>query len=132
MYNNLLQVTSYFKNNKKCIKHLEKIRWNGNVICPYCKSDKVYKVLKDYKCGNCNYRFNVKIGTIFESSKIPLNKWFVAIYLETSFKKGISSLQLSKEIGVQQRTAWFMLHRIREMLRDKSNNILSGIVELVD
>lgn len=114
-FDNLISLLSYFKNEEVCKKHLEKIRWNGNIICPYddCGHDKVYKCKGRYKCAKCGRIFSVKVGTIFEDTKIPLQKWFAAIYLITSHKNGISSLQLHRDIGVTQKTAWFMLHRIR-------------------
>ena len=118
MYNNLLQVTSYFKDNKKCIKHLEKVRWNDKPVCPFCNSKLIYVIKQGYKCGNCYKIFNVKIGTIFESSKVPLNKWFVAIYLETSFKKGISSWQLHSELNVTQKTAEDKIKILENYLND--------------
>jgi len=129
-YNNLIQIFKYFKNNEICEKHLEKVRWNNEVVCPFCSSNVVYKTKLRYFCGDCEKRFNVKTKTIFENTKISLTKWFVSIYLSTSYKKGISSLQLSKDIDVTQKTAWFMLQRIREMLKDTTVNVLSGIVEL--
>lgn len=114
-FNNLIELLTYFKKEDTCKKYLEKIRWNGKLRCPYleCQHDKVYKCKGRYKCVKCERIYSVRVGTIFESSKISLQKWFAAIYLVTSHKKGISSTQLSKDIGVTQKTAWFMLHRIR-------------------
>jgi len=95
----------------------------GKTVCPYCKHDKCYVIEggKRYKCANnkCYARFTVTVGTIFEASNISLTKWFTAIYLTTAHKRGISSYQLSRDIGVTQKTAWFILHRIREVLRRK-------------
>ena len=106
-----------FSDEITCFKHLGSLRWqNGKPNCPYCGCETSYKFSdeKTYKCKDCKKKYNAKIGTIFEDTKIPLKKWFVAIWLITSHKKGISSLQLSKDIGVTQKTAWFMLHRLRE------------------
>lgn len=130
-YNNLIQVSEYFKDEKICKEHLAKLRWNGNVTCPHCNYDKVYTTSAGFKCANpkCYKKFTVLVGTFFENTKIPLRKWFLAIYVATSHKKGISSLQLSKDIAVTQKTAWFMLHRIREMFKDKAPKMLSGIIE---
>lgn len=96
-------------------KHFEAIRWRNGEFCPYCNSDKVYHFSdqKTHKCGACRKRFSIKVGTTFEDSKIPLQKWFMAIWLITSHKKGIGSTQLAKDISVTQKTAWFMLHRLR-------------------
>lgn len=130
-YNSLIQVQKYFSNEQVCREHLEKLRWDGRVLCPHCGHDKVYKTKAGYKCANtkCYKKFTVLVGTFFENTKISLSKWFVTIYLATSHKKGLSSLQLSKDIGVTQKTAWFMLHRIREMLKDKAPEMLEGIIE---
>lgn len=131
-YNNLIQVAQYFKDEETCKEHLAKFRWNGNITCPHCNHDKVYKTSSGYKCANpkCYKKFTVTVGTFFENSKIKLSKWFLAIYIITSHKKGISSIQLSKDIDVTQKTAWFMLHRLREMLRECSPKMLCGMVEV--
>lgn len=114
-FDNLISLLSYFKSEQTCKAYLEKIRWNGKLKCPYleCQHDKIYKCKGRYKCANCERIYSVKVGTIFEDTKIGLQKWFAAIYIVTSHKKGISSLQLHKDIGVTQKTAWFMLQKIR-------------------
>lgn len=103
-------------------------------VCPYkeCGHDRVFTYAngKVYKCAKCKKQFSVKVGTIFEDSKIPLQKWFAAIYLITSHKKGISSLQLHRDLGVTQKTAWFMLHRVRHTFGlSTGTEKLSGICE---
>jgi transposase-like protein len=134
-FTNLIELVTYFKDEKVCIKYLEKIRWEDrNYTCPYdgCNHNKVFKYSngKTYKCSKCQKQFSIRVGTIFEDSKISLKKWFAAIYLVTSHKKGISSLQLSKDVGVTQKTAWFMLHRIRKALGlHQSDDKLDGICE---
>ena len=88
------------------------------VVCPLCGSSrKIYRIRRNhgYKCSDCQKQFSVRKGTIFEESRLPLRKWFVAIWLVTSNRKGISSCQLAREIGVTQKTAWFMLGRLREV-----------------
>ena len=85
---------------------------------------------KTHKCGECRKRFSIKVGTIFEDSKIGLRQWMLAIWLITSHKKGIASTQLAKDLGVTQKTAWFMLHRLRNAIKTQSfNHPLDGIVE---
>jgi hypothetical protein len=84
---------------------------------------------KVYKCSDCSTQFTVTKGTIFERSKIPLKTWFLAIYIFTTMKRGVSSCQLAKMIGVQQRTAWFMLQRLRLAMKNENNIVLNGIVE---
>lgn len=109
-----------------CKNFLEKHRWNGAPVCPHCGciDTNHYKLMFKgqfnglYKCRHCRKRFTVTTGTMFEGSKVPLDKWFYAIYLFLSHKKGISSLQLSKDIEVTQKTAWFMLNRIRHNLNE--------------
>lgn len=123
MFNNLIQVTEYFSDKQRCIDYLTNIRWNGNVTCVHCNHDKVYELKganKRYKCASCRKQFSAIKGTIFENSPISLQKWFLALYLMANHKKGISSLQLSKDISVTQKTAWFMLHRLRTALETKS------------
>jgi transposase-like protein len=112
-FDNLLSLLAYFKTETICIDYLEKLRWNGELKCAYCQHDKVYKCKGRYKCAKCERIYSVKVGTIFEDTKISLQKWYAAIYLVTSHKKGISSIQLHTDIGVTQKTAWYMLHRIR-------------------
>lgn len=131
--NNLMQVMAYFSSDAVCRKHMENLRWKNGVACPFCGSMKVYR-FKDgklFKCAEkvCNKKFTVTVGTVFENTKVPLSKWFIAIYLISSHKKGISSCQLARDISVKQQTAWFMLHRIREMMRDKEKYEFAGITE---
>ena len=132
-FQTLVDLLLYFKDEQTCRDYLELIRWNGKIICPYkeCKHDHVFKYTdgKRYKCAKCQRQFSVKVGTIFEDSKITLQKWFAAIYLITSHKKGISSLQLHRDLGVTQKTAWFMLHRVRHTLLVSPSEKLTGIIE---
>ena len=129
----LLELTRVFKDDLTCRKHLEEMLWNGNPVCPHCATDEKiyrYKNGKMFKCGTCRKQFTVTVGTIFEDSHVSLLKWFMAIWCVTNKAKGIASTQLADEIGVQQRTAWFMLQRIRYALQKKSLNVkLSGTVE---
>lgn len=126
---------AYFKDEQTCREYLEQIRWNGNITCVYddCEGGKVNKFSNriHYKCSKCRRKFTVKVGTIFEESNIKLQKWYAAIYLITSHKKGISSLQLHRDIGVTQKTAWFMLHRVRNTLQLSSSTSekLAGTIQ---
>lgn len=135
MFNNLRELILSMPTEKDCREYLAKQRWaDGNIVCPYCGNPKCYVIDKGerYKCANnqCYKRFRITVGTIMEASNVPLVKWFTAIYLVTAHKKGISSHQLGKDIGTTQRTAWFMLHRIREMIRQKQPVKLNNVVEL--
>ena len=113
-------------------EHLEKVRWNGEVHCPSCDSDQIYsrkgKRVGYYFCRSCEETFTVRTGSVFERSHIPLGKWIYAIYQLLTARKGISSLQLSKEIGITQRSAWFLLHRLRTACGGDLE-ALRGIVE---
>ena len=129
-FNSLIGLINTFSTEQKCIEYLEQIRWNGKVVSPFDLTSKVYKCSKGYWCKNTNKVFNVKTGTLFENTKIPLQKWFISIWLITSHKKGISSLQLSKDINVTQKTGWFILQRIRKCFEEENYSILYNEVEV--
>lgn len=115
-FKNLIEATQYFSDKQTCIDYLTKMRWNGKITCAHCNHDKVYELKganKRYKCAKCRKQFSAIKGTIFENSPIPLQKWFVSMYIISAHKKGISSCQLAKNLGVTQKTAWFMGQRIR-------------------
>tara|TARA_R110002049_G_scaffold304060_4_gene498956 strand:+ start:6032 stop:6964 length:933 start_codon:yes stop_codon:yes gene_type:complete len=125
-FKSLPQLLDYFKEESTGIAYYEQIRWGDAPACPHCGSVKPYKTNRGWKCRDkeCHKKFTVRVGTIFENSKIPFRIWFAAIWLCTEHKKGISSVQLSIDLGITQKTAWFVLHRIREMLREKSPKML--------
>ncbi len=126
-----------FPDQEKARDHIEALRWNGSPVCPHCaEAARIQKRKLDgyYRCLACKTDFTVRTGTIFERSHVPLHKWLYAIYLVVTARKGISSLQLSKELGVTQKTAWFMLQRIREACGNDNDDqqgggFLRGIVE---
>lgn len=128
-FKSLPQLLDYFKEEETGIKYYEQLRWNGNPVCPHCGAEKPYKTTRGYKCSNneCYKKFTVKIGTIFENSKLPFRIWFAAIFLANGHKKGISSVQLATDLGITQRTAWFMLHRIRETLKVQAPNMVGEL-----
>lgn len=129
-FNTILELLQAFPNEQTCIDHLETIRWNGVVVSPFDASSKAYKCKGNkYKCKNTGKYFNVRTQTLFDNTKIPLQKWMLAIWLITSHKKGISSLQLSRDIGVTQKTAWFLLHRIRNCYGMESTDAMKGEIE---
>lgn len=134
-FDNLIDLVLYFNSvgEKGCLKYLEQMRWGGTIACPHCGScEKIYRY-KDgvrFKCKDCKKGFTAKVGTCFESSKLPMIKWFMAMYLIGTHKKGISSHQLARDIKVTQKSSWFMLHRIREaMIQENSGEQLEGVVE---
>jgi transposase-like protein len=121
-----------FADEQACIGYLASERWGDNPTCLRCGTIdvKLYKLANGkLKCATCRQAFSVRVGTIFEDSKIELQKWFLAIYLATSLKKGISSIQLSKYLDVTQKTAWFMLSRIRFVF-EHGDGQLTGEVEV--
>jgi transposase-like protein len=133
MFSNLKELVQSMPSEEVCRGYLAKQRWaDGKAICPYCGCSKCYVVAKGkrYKCSQCKLLFSVTVGTVFEDSNVPLSKWFLAVYLIGSHKKGISSYQVAKDCGVSQKTGWFMLHRIREIMRSKVNDKLDNIVEV--
>ena len=105
-------------------KHLEALRWPDGAECPHCGLIKATAVSGGreglYQCNNCREQFTVTVGTLFERSKIPLNKWLLANHLLCASKKGMSAAQIARMLGVTYKTAWFMMHRIREAMKDDS------------
>jgi len=116
---------SQFQTPDKARQHLEAVRWPNGPICPHCGSlSKNHYALQGkahrsglWKCKDCRKQFSVTVGTVFERSKVPLHQWMQAVYLICSSKKGCSSHQLQRSLGVQYKTAWFMSHRIREAMK---------------
>lgn len=130
-FNSIIELLEAFPTEQACIDHLEILRWNDFVISPFESTSKVYKCKDNkYRCKNTGRYFNVKTNTLFDNTKISLRKWFLAIWLVTSHKKGISSVQLSKDIDVTQKTGWFMLQRIRKCFGCENNNELNDHVEI--
>lgn len=130
----------YFKSipdEQAAINYFKSIRWANGEFCPHCGNDKVYAFAtgryagRMWKCGGCRERFTMKTGTIFEDSNIPLRTWFAAVWFITSHKKGIASTTLAKDLGLTQKSAWFVLHRLRHAARTRSfNRDLRGTVEV--
>lgn len=132
-FSTLIQAVTAFPDEQSAIDHFTEIRWKDGAYCPYCGSKTVYHFSdkRSHKCGDCRKRFSIKVGTIFEDSKIELRKWLLAIGLISSHKKGVASTTLARDIGVTQKTAWFMLHRLRHAARTQSfNGLLDGEVEI--
>jgi transposase-like protein len=127
-FNSIIELLQDFPDEDACIKHLEKLYWNNKPVSPFDATSKVYKCANGkYRCKNTGKYFNVKTGTLFDNTKIELQKWFLAIWLVTSHKKGISSLQLSRDLNTTQKTAWFMLQRIRKCFGIENDNDLDNI-----
>jgi transposase-like protein len=120
-----------FPDAESARKYLESRLWKQGVTCPKCKAKERITTRKNgfYRCNPCKLDFTVRTGTIFERSHVPLHKWIYAMYLLVTARKGISSLQLGKEIGITQKSAWFVLQRLREACGDNLP-LLRGIVEV--
>lgn len=133
-FKHLKQLMKHLSDEKVCQAYMEEMRWGGRPVCPHCQAPKPYR-LKDGKVFRCSSRFcrkdfTVTVGTVFEGSKVSCSTWMTALYLLTSQCKGISSVQLGKHLGVTQKTAWFMLHRLRLILGDSGGPKLDNIVEV--
>src|SRR5260370_1068699 len=139
---NLATLSILFVDENKAREFFEKNRWPEGPICPHCQANEVYALTGKlesknpaprgtYKCSKCRQKFTARIGTILEESKIPYCKFIMAVHLMTSSKKGISSHQMARELGVTQKTAWFLNHRIREaMKREPMASMLQAALEV--
>jgi transposase-like protein len=125
-----MEFFAQFPNEDAARAYLETARWPGGVKCIHCGHDDVWRIRggKLFTCKKCREQFTVKTGTAMESSHIPLQKWIYAMYLMTISRKGISSIQLAKELGITQKSAWFMAHRLRDGCQ--SGGMMSGTVEV--
>jgi len=131
-FDSLFDLMDAFPDEQSCVDHLRAIRWKDGAYCPHCGSAKVYSFSdgKTFKCGDCRDRFSIKVGTIFEDTKLPLRKWFMAIWLITNHPKGIASTTLAKDLKITQKSAWFVLHRLRHAAATPSfREPLKGTIE---
>lgn len=133
-FKSISQLLAVFPNEQTIIKYLEKHRWDGKLpTSPYCPNGKVYfcPSINQYKCKNTGKTFNVKTGTAFANTKLPLRKWFIAAYLFTR-KKGVSSCQLAKDLDISQKSAWNLLDDLRSNLKQTNliKDMLKGFVEI--
>jgi transposase-like protein len=132
-FKSLFDLVKAIPDEQAAIEHFTAIRWRAGAFCPLCGSTRVYHFSdrRTHKCGDCRKRFSIKVGTIFQDTKIPLQKWLMAVWMLTSHKKGIASTTLARDIDVTQKTAWFMLHRLRHTAVTESFNApLEGEVEV--
>lgn len=128
---NMMQLMEQFGTDKKCLAILEELHWPNGVTCKRCKSRKVSRIHKrdQFDCDSCRYQFSVTAGTIFHDTHLPLQKWFVAIYLMVESRKGMSANQMKRTIGVSYKTAWYLCHRIRAAMHEMNAEKLKGVVE---
>lgn len=131
---NIVQVYRLFPTEADCILHIERVRWQGKPLCPYCGSDRSTPMPKEsrHHCNNCKTSFSATVNTIFHHAHLPLQKWFVAISQILNAKKGIAARQLGRDLEVNKDTAWFMAMRIRRAMKEhpEQRALLHGIVEV--
>jgi transposase-like protein len=127
----LIEAIQYFSDPMTCLETVAKAKWANGPECPKCSGKKLslLKTRLMWTCLTCRKQFSVKVGTIFEDSAVPLNKWLTAMWLIGNCKNGISSYEIARDLQVTQRTAWFMIHRIRFAMHTGSINKMSGTVE---
>lgn len=136
-FNSFVQMLDALPDERSCRLFLENVRWDNKPVCPHCGSvNEHHYRLKTrgefkglYKCKDCRERFTVTVGTMFEGSHVPLRKWFIAMYIFSAHKKGISSIQLSKDLGITQKSAWFLLSRLRANFNKPCELCFNGTIE---
>ena len=119
----LVSVYKQFPTQEDCIAHLEDIRWRGKPTCPYCFSDQatIIKNKARHHCNHCNTSFSVTVGTIFHNTKLPLQKWFLAIFIILNTKENVPARQLGEDLKVTKDTAWRISMQIRQAMQESSN-----------
>lgn len=128
----LLEAIRYFGEGDNAFNYFKNLRWaKGEPVCPCCESKGAHFMAsrKVWKCRTCKKQFSVKVGTLFEDSPIKLDKWLCAVWMIVNAKNGISSYEIHRSLGVTQKTAWFMMHRVRLTLQNGSFDKMAGIVE---
>ena len=131
---NLVIIFERFPDQEACIEHMERIRFSAQAYCPLCGGMKVSRKsdgarIGRWNCRDCKSSFNVLSGTIFEKTRLPLQKWFLAIGLIVNAKKSVSSCQLARDLGLNQKSAWYMQQRIRSAMATTQGAMLQGIIE---
>lgn len=129
---NIMKIFRLFPTQEKCIEYLENKRWGNKVYCPYCKSINIHKSRERNRhfCNNCQTSFSVTVNTIMHDSRLPLQKWFLAICLIANAKKGISSRQLARDLELPVKTAYSLSQRIRKAMLGEKSPLLKGIIEI--
>lgn len=127
----LLESIKQFADPQACLKFVVDLRWPNGVVCPRCQAldPRFMSTRQVWQCNGCKKQFSVKVGTIFEDSPLPLEKWLAAIWLIAGSKNGISSYEIHRGLGITQKSAWFMLHRVRLAMSDGTIEKFKGEVE---
>src|SRR3989338_4200670 len=129
----LQEAIAYFADAEQCFEYAVKLRWpSGKVTCPRCDSEKhsFLSTRRIWFCKNCERQFTMKVGTIFEDSPLGMDKWMTAMWLIVNCKNGISSCEIARDLGISQKSAWFMAHRLRLAMQNGSFKKLGGEVEV--
>jgi len=127
----LLSLMDKFHSEERCTQYLEELRWPDGIACPRCGGTMISRIKEraQFDCDSCRYQFSVKVNTIFHDSKLPLRKWFAAVYLMCESKKGISANQIGRTLKVSYKTAWYLCHRVRAAMATGEQEQLEGIIE---
>ena len=126
---NINQILKKFPTRKDCVEHLERVRWGGKPFCPYCQSFSTIRRNERHYCYSCNTSFSVTVRTIFHHTHMPLQKWLLAISLILNARRGISALQLSRDLDVNKNTAWRIAIKIREVMgQRKEREFLTAVI----
>ncbi|MFQ5870119.1 MAG: transposase [Candidatus Zixiibacteriota bacterium] len=125
----LLEIVRSYSDDRECLKFLEDRRWPNGPVCPRCKAKKVYrlKAVDKFECSSCRYQFSATSGTIFHKSYIPLSKWFLAIYLMSATEKRIRTVELSRDLGLPYKTAWYLRMRIDRAMKGRELSMLESL-----
>jgi transposase-like protein len=128
----MIRLMTKYNNDDACRETLANLRWPDGITCPRCESKSIRNsyTRNQYDCGSCGYQFSITSGTIFHDSHLPLQKWFIAVYLMIESKKGISANQMKRTLDVSYKTAWYLCHRIRDAMTVDNPMPLSKIVEV--
>lgn len=128
----LYEFMQKFGTKEKCIEHIQRVRWPDEIICPHCGGSNPYLTNRGYKCSKrtCKKKFSNISQTVFENTKIALPAWFLLMYMMASNRKSISSVQIGKNLGITQASAWKIMHKLRLVFEEKNTEQLSGIVEI--
>jgi len=128
----LVEAIKYFDDADNALRYLAAKRWPNGVACPHCEATNpmFFETRRIWKCRKCRKQFSVKTQTIFEDSPLPLGKWLTATWLISNCKNGVSSYEIARDIKVTQKSAWFMLHRIRRAMQEIGGGMLAGEVEV--
>lgn len=134
---NVIELFQTFKTDERAVEYLEDIRWRGQPVCPYCKSETVGRhasgdrAMQRWQCFSCTRAFSVTVGTLFHGTHIPLKNWFLVIALMLNAKKSASAYQIARDVGMRRPTVWSMMHRIRTAMAadPEQSKMLHGIVE---